>query len=319
MNHKWILIAATAAVTLTAQEPPPRHLEIVTAGQPDGPNMVYGQMGTTVAGVPGGGGMGMAFAGSEAKFISFEMSMNGKAVTGAPYAADAVTETTQTLGDGNHITRKTTNKTYRDSQGRTRREQSFQAIGPWSTEGASSVMVQINDPVAGVNYSLNSGAKEATRIEMPSALRHAQMEADTRKMIAQAKASGAHVTTFNTKVSPPKEESLGSQMINGVQAEGTKNTITIPAGQIGNDQPIDIVDERWYSTELQTLVKSVHSDPRMGTTTYQLTNIDRAEPSPSLFEVPADYKVTTFDKSSGPGGAMDKIMSEKIVIRKDQE
>jgi len=149
---------------------------------------------------------------------------------------------------------------------------------------------------------------------MPSGLRQAQMEADTRKMITQAKASGARVNTFNAKVSPAKEESLGTQMVNGVQADGTKNTITIPAGQIGNEQPIDIVDERWYSTELQTLVKSVHSDPRMGTTTYQLTNIDRAEPSPSLFEVPADYKVNTFDKSS-----MDKTMTEKIILRKDQE
>jgi hypothetical protein len=291
----------------------------MTAGQPDGPNMVYSQMGTTVAGVAGGGGMGMAVAGSEAKFISFEMSMNGKPVTGAPYAADAVTETTQTLSDGNHITRKTMNKTYRDSQGRTRREQSFQAIGPWSTNGDTSVMVQINDPVAGVNYSLNSGAKEATKIEMMSPPTHAQMEADVRKNIAQAKAAGKHVSTYTAKVGQAKEESLGSQMINGVQAEGTKNTITIPAGQIGNEQDINIVDERWYSTELQTLVKSVHNDPRMGTTTYQLTNIDRAEPSPSLFEVPADYKVTTFDKSAGPAGAMDKIMSEKIIIRKEQE
>jgi hypothetical protein len=318
MNHKWILIAATAAATLTAQVPAP-HLDIVTAGQPDGPNMVYSQMGTTVAGVPGGGNMGMAIAGSEAKFVSFEMSMNGKPVTGAPYAADAVTETTQTLGDGNHITRKTTNKNYRDSQGRTRREQSFQTIGPWSTNGDTSVMVQINDPVAGVNYSLNSAAKEATKIEMMSPPTHAQMAADVQRNIAKVKTSGAHVSTFNAKVSPAKEESLGSQMINGVQADGTKNTITIPAGQIGNDLPIDIVDERWYSTELQTLVKSVHSDPRMGTTTYQLTNIDRAEPSPSLFEVPADYKVNTFDRSSGPGSAMDKIMTEKIMIRKDQE
>jgi len=318
MNHKWILIAATAAATLTAQEPPPRHLEIMTAGQPDGPNMVYSQMGTTVAGVAGA--PGMAFAGTEAKFISFEMSMNGKPVTGAPYAADAVTETTQTLSDGNHITRKTTNKTYRDSQGRTRREQSFQAIGPWSTNGDTSVMVQINDPVAGVNYSLNSGAKEATKIEMMPPPTHAQMEADARKYnMAKAKAAGAHMSTFTTKVSPAKEESLGPQMINGVQADGTRNTITIPAGQIGNDLPIDIVDERWYSTELQTLVKSVHSDPRMGSTTYQLTNINRAEPSPSLFEVPADYKVNTFDRSSGSAGAMDKVMSEKIIIRKDQE
>ena len=84
-------------------------------------------------------------------------------------------------------------------------------------------------------------------------------------------------------------------MIEGLQAEGTRTTLTIPAGQIGNDRPIDIVDEQWRSPDLQVIVLSKHSDPRMGETVYSLINVSRAEPAASLFQVPPDYTVT--DKS----------------------
>src|SRR6266516_1234674 len=86
-------------------------------------------------------------------------------------------------------------------------------------------------------------------------------------------------------------ETLGSQVIEGVRADGTRTTMTIPAGAIGNDQPIQIISERWYSPELQTVVMTKRSDPRMGETTYRLSNISRAEPSRALFEAPADYTV----------------------------
>ncbi len=79
--------------------------------------------------------------------------------------------------------------------------------------------------------------------------------------------------------------------VEGVEAEGKRITHTIPAGEIGNDRPIEIVSESWYSSELQVLVMTRHSDPRRGETTYRLTNINRAEPDRSLFEVPADYTV----------------------------
>ncbi len=88
-----------------------------------------------------------------------------------------------------------------------------------------------------------------------------------------------------------KKESLGKQMMEGVEAEGTRTIATIPAGTLGNEQPIQIVSERWYSPELQTVVMTRHSDPRVGETTFRLTNINRGEPARSLFEVPADYTV----------------------------
>jgi hypothetical protein len=92
--------------------------------------------------------------------------------------------------------------------------------------------------------------------------------------------------------------SLGTQMINGVSAEGTRTTRTIPAGEIGNQKPIVITVEKWYSADLQETVLTKRSDPRMGETVRQLTNIQRTEPAATLFQVPSDYTVQV----GGPGG-----------------
>jgi TonB family protein len=105
-------------------------------------------------------------------------------------------------------------------------------------------------------------------------------------------------------------------MIEGVEAEGKRTTVTIPAGDIGNEQAIDIVNERWYSSELQTVVMTKQSDPRFGETVYRLANIDRSEPDKSLFQVPADYTIKTSD---GPGGTIgtfttsNATSSERII------
>ena len=98
-------------------------------------------------------------------------------------------------------------------------------------------------------------------------------------------------STTGAASAPPAVEQLGTKVVEGVQAEGTRTTITIPAGQIGNDKPIQIVDEVWRSPDLQVIVHSEHSDPRMGSTAYSLQNISRSDPSPTLFQVPADYTV----------------------------
>ena len=84
-------------------------------------------------------------------------------------------------------------------------------------------------------------------------------------------------------------EELGTQVVEGVPATGTRTTTTIPAGAIGNEQPLLIVSEQWFSPELKVLVLTKHSDPRTGETIYRLTNILQTEPTRSLFEVPADY------------------------------
>lgn len=102
------------------------------------------------------------------------------------------------------------------------------------------------------------------------------------------------VMMYTNSIAPgaaPAVEQLGVSIIEGVSALGTRSTVTIPAGQIGNDKPIQIVDEQWYSDDLHATVLSKHSDPRMGETTYSLKNISRSEPDPSLFQVPAGYTI----------------------------
>ncbi len=89
----------------------------------------------------------------------------------------------------------------------------------------------------------------------------------------------------------PKTEDLGMQQIEGVSAQGKRITRTIAAGQMGNDRAIEIVTETWFSPDLQMVVMSKTSDPRMGDNVYRLTNISRAEPDPTLFAVPSGYTV----------------------------
>jgi hypothetical protein len=86
-------------------------------------------------------------------------------------------------------------------------------------------------------------------------------------------------------------EDLGSQTMEGILVNGVRTTHTIPAGQIGNERPISIVTEIWTSPDLKTVIFSKRSDPRMGEQTFRLTNIVRAEPDPSLFTVPPDFKI----------------------------
>jgi hypothetical protein len=86
-----------------------------------------------------------------------------------------------------------------------------------------------------------------------------------------------------------KEESLGMRRIGGVDTIGRRVTVTIPIGQAGNNQPIDIVDERWQSPDLRIVIEARDMDPRNGTMEYRLSNIRLTAPDPSLFVIPEGY------------------------------
>ncbi len=258
-------------------------------------------------------------------YVASEMSFDGKLVKGAPYSAQATTETTQTLSDGNRIVNKFSSAVYRDAEGRTRREQVLKNIGPFANGGEPMQAVFISDPVAGVSYSLDSRSHTAHksapfRVELPpnagtsfsgspaGPTAHAYVF-KTKPADAAAEGPQAEIGVTTIRTAGPggeiqlgfkrevsgalniSKESLGKQDIEGVTAEGTRTTVTIPAGQIGNERPIQIVDERWYSSQLQVMVMTRHSDPRVGETVYRLTSISRDEPDHSLFEVPAGYTI----------------------------
>jgi hypothetical protein len=229
-------------------------------------------------------------------------------VTGAPYSATITNEMTQTLEDGTHIAQKTNGNVARDSEGRTRQDAPLPTIGNLSAANAPHI-VFLQDPVAQVSYTLDLTNKIAQRMGVPPG-------ASAGAMVSGAETAGPvfvmrlenGVSTANTGPMPPQTiamqkaivnddpsqvstEDLGSQTMEGVTVTGTRTTVVIPAGQIGNDASIRIMTEVWTSPELKTVVYSKRSDPRMGVQTFQLTNIVRAEPDSSLFTVPADFRI----------------------------
>lgn len=233
-----------------------------------------------------------------ADFVSGQL-ISGPPVKGAPYSAEAVNETIQTLADGNRIVQHSSAMQYRDPDGRERREET-------SAMGA----IFISDPVAGVRYTLHPESKTAEKL--PAEAFNVTANAGGGRggrgggVTVAVAGPGPGVPAPNqfffvtsgridTWSGDAKTEQLGNMFIEGVQAQGTRTTTTIPAGAIGNDRPIDIVDERWYSPDLQMTVMTKHSDPRTGETSFALKNINRSSPPPYLFEIPADYSV-----KSGP-------------------
>jgi len=270
---------------------------------------------------------------------------DGKPVTGAPYSASAITTSTQTLADGTHITHTIQAQMARDSAGRTRREETINAVGPWSTGGKEQHLVSINDPVAQAHYILRPDQQMAMKVPLPSlsfaagpgmpdkaiagggmvSIKAKQVFADggvktvsagdDASFIAGVKtfsvgdnamfiakegmvtATAGQVMMVGGSDKKAQVEDLGDQVMEGVRAHGRREKRTIAVGEIGNDRPIDVASETWFSDDLQTIVLSRRTDPRVGDSEFKLTNISRVEPDAGLFQVPAGY--TLKDETKG--------------------
>lgn len=213
-------------------------------------------------------------------------------VTGAPYSAVEVVQRQETLSDGNTIANKHQTTVYRDGQGRVRTEETV--TPPASSGKQPYTIVTILDYVGGNRYLLDSSTMTAYQ----SPLRTPR-QPGTGTGRSGGPASGTGPQIVKTTLPP--------QTINGVLSSGTQIVETIPAGQIGNERPIQITRTVWISNDLKVPVQIKSSDPRFGTTEMDLTNIVQSEPSPSLFMVPAGYTTQQgggrgFGGPGGPGG-----------------
>lgn len=246
---------------------------------------------------PGGPG---GFIEQRMGVLSVEPFDTAQPITGAPYTADIVTDVVQTLADGNRIEHHNTSSVARDGQGRVRREQQLAAIGPLVPQAAGRI-VTIMNPVDGVHYSLDPVRKVAMRLPMPNGKVAQGGVARTQIVVGRGAVATTDIDTVVTRRGPDagRTESLGTSVIDGVQAEGTRTIVTIPAGTIGNQAPIEMISERWFAPDLGVVVMSRRTDPRFGETTYRLQNIARGEPSPELFEVPADYTIEAMPAFGG--------------------
>lgn len=271
--------------------------------------------------------------------VGFSVAFSGKVevVKGHGYQADAVTETTQTLADGSHISHKMVASVARDSEGRTMRTETLDGMGLWGG-GANDKQIKITtvfDPVAGTHMHWQSDSKTATVMPMPhpgpmgpgpvhfsgGEVGAAKFASSNEPIAAQA---GGVVTSgsFGTEAAivdgpmPPPgpdtvfigevhteyhkagavssnetTEQLGTRLVDGVEAVGTRVKEVIPAGTIGNDKDLVSTRETWFSPDLKIVVSSIRNDPRFGEIHYTLTNIQVTEPNPSLFQPPAGYTV----------------------------
>ena len=267
-------------------------------------------------------------------FVQSELGGRTEIVKNAPYTAEAVSESVQTLSDGNRIVKQTRALIARDSLGRTRQEKK-------SAGGKTTIYVF--DPIEGKNFAMNPDRRTAVRIPRvpappipplppvpgiapappvppvppvpgiaPNAdariaiepgrvvvRRSREGEGDEDVRVQVLRIAGGEGPTLGspTVLTLPllprgkgETKSLGARDFGGVKAEGTQTTHTIPAGEIGNEKPIVITSERWFSPELHVVVFARTLDPRVGETSYRLANLKREEPPAELFKVPADYK-----------------------------
>jgi hypothetical protein len=233
------------------------------------------------------------------EFIGGEIGF-GAVVRGAPFSGEGVTTVSQTLGDGTRIERRTTARVYRDNEGRVRREQTVLGLDVLKSSSDGQPIITISDPVAGVTWVLDTGSRTARRSRpgLKWSTGRGVVSIDGVPPLPPPPPPGEPPVRRPLNL-PNAPEPLGTRQMEGVTVNGTRRVETIPAGQIGNDRPITITDERWESPELKVLVSSQHHDPRTGDVEYRLTNISRAEPPAHLFTVPADYEIV--DMPPPPG------------------
>jgi hypothetical protein len=216
----------------------------------------------------------------------------GPVVTDAPFSADAITTVSQVLGDGTRIEQTTNARFFRDRAGRVRREQTILGLGALNAGGNMQTITIDPDPGDGTAYTLDPMTRTARRVPRISMPLGGNMVFRTmaNTVLIEARSGGPPIG--GPGAGATSEEILGARQFEGVRALGRKTTRVIPTGQIGNDRPIEVTDERWESPELRMLIYSRNSDPRTGVVEYRLTNINRSDPPAELFTIPHDYTVS---------------------------
>jgi len=261
------------------------------------------------------GGVGGAALQTRTGMVTMRIdTMDAAPVKGAPFCATVVTEHTQSLADGNRIHTSDSSMLCRDSEGRVRREAGLNLLEAGQQTSAPK-LITIVDPVAGIRYLLDTENKIAQKMPLlpeggftTAAVPGPAHAPDKQVMIYQRTGGPGSDVMFNDvlvkKVGPdsgekaPNSENLGDQTIDGIHVTGTRMTHTIPAGKMGNEKPITVTSERWYSPDLKATITTKHDDPWAGELKTELKNVSASEPDASLFAVPADYKVV--DDKDGP-------------------
>jgi hypothetical protein len=258
-----------------------------------------------------------------------DMSSNGaisamqNPVQNQPYAAGKVTHSIWKLSDGTTIRHDSETKIARDTEGRVREDVQVAHASSIGGEqvNLNSNSVMISDPVDHSMTTWTGTAKIAVHMQLPDfsslskiPVLHGGVMGGTPHAVRLGTTdpdSPALTSRVRAEKDTVKIEDLGQQSLAGVLATGKRTTTTIPTGKIGNDQPITIVHEEWYSPDLKVVVKSTDSDPRSGDRTMELEGLTRGDPDPSLFHAPEGYTVKDMSQVMKSVGDMGKKPSDQ--------
>jgi hypothetical protein len=222
---------------------------------------------------------------------STEIAGREELVKSVPYSGTAIVESTQVLADGNRIVHTKQELVARDSDGRTRHEEVFDRIGSLEMNEAKTIF--ISDPVLKKEYSLNPQDKTykvEPLIDIDALLNSPQPRTE-RENASKTGAEGTAAERRAARRGETQRQDLGEKIVEGFNAKGEKLTATLPAGSVGNERPLEMSLETWYSPSLHVFLYRKRVDPRFGEILYRLTDIKPAEPDPSLFRVPRGYKL----------------------------
>lgn len=217
------------------------------------------------------------------KLVSFVETEENEVIRDRPYTATAITEMTRASADGNSIRTKTTALLARDSQGRTRWEETTSGHAGWTI---------ITDPLAAATYVLRPAESPDDRL-----IAARLMNPGGKKQFMLA---GLGERQPEKQSGEMTRQVLGTRIIDGIVVEGEKETRTVPAGAVSNESTITLISETWSSPDLGLVMLRKRFDPRVGETIYRLVDIKRVEPDPSLFQIRADL-LTKFDQMLTPG------------------
>jgi hypothetical protein len=193
-----------------------------------------------------------------------------KSVEGIPFSATEEIRNEMPLGDGTVDIKRTTVVLARDVRGRIHNER--RSLVPEHFRGTPHLQeVYLFDPQTRIDTMYVPGSYLARQIQRPERTENAGRSA---------------VVNPDVKI-----EDLGTATINGIFVRGTRRTTTLPARASSTGVPIAIINEAWYSEDLQINIQIRHTDPRTGTETVTLTNIVEAEPDATLFEIPDGYRI----------------------------
>jgi hypothetical protein len=247
---------------------------------------------------------------------------------GAPFSATVTFENQKLMPDGSIVSSRNVNLIGRDSRGRTHGETRMSV--PEDTHGDPPLIeVHIYDPQTRIQTVYEPASHIASRqllpepqkVPIPSRPRVTEEELYTTNMAGnrrdeiigfdgisfpeeQALSHGYH-SPKTPATHTVKIKKLGTKTLDNIKVKGTRRTLTIPAQATTIGTPITVVDECWYSKDLDMNVEFRHSDPRTGSRSITLTGFKREEPNPAFFEIPAGYKVV--DMTPPPGAPVNDI------------